>query len=52
MEETNLGNLIEKALKQIEEDKEKEALSDADAADDDEAFEAALFDEHKTIVED
>lgn len=52
MEETNLGNLIEKALKQIEEDKEKEALADADAADDEEAFEAALFDEHKTIVED
>ena len=52
MEETNLGNLIEKAVKQIEIDKEKEAQTDADAADDDEAFETALFDETPIVTED
>ena len=41
----NLGNLIENAVKQIQVDKEKEALQDADAAGDDDAFEAELFDE-------
>jgi hypothetical protein len=41
----NLGNLIESAVKQIQIDKEKEALQDADAANDDEVFEAELFDE-------
>ena len=44
-EEMNLGNLIENAVKQIQVDKEKEALQDADAAGDDDAFEAELFDE-------
>jgi len=44
-EEMNLGNLIEQAVKQIQIDKEKEALRDADAAGDDDAFEAELFDE-------
>ena len=44
-EEMNLGNLIENAVKQIQADKEKEALQDADAAGDDDAFEAELFDE-------
>lgn len=44
-EEMNLGNLIESAVKQIQIDKEKEALRDADAAGDDDAFEAELFDE-------
>ena len=44
-EEMNLGNLIESAVKQIQADKEKEELRDADAADDDDAFEAELFDE-------
>lgn len=44
-EEMNLGNLIESAVKQIQIDKEKEALQDADAANDDEVFEAELFDE-------
>ena len=39
-EEMNLGNLIENAVKQIQIDKEKEALRDADAAGDDDAFEA------------
>ena len=44
-EEMNLGNLIEGAVKQIQADKEKEAMRDADAAGDDDAFEAELFDE-------
>ena len=44
MEEMNLGNLIENAVKQIELDKLKEAERDADAADDDEALEQELFD--------
>lgn len=52
MEETNLGNLIEKALRQIEEDKQKEAMSDADAADDEEAFENALFDKPEQVITD
>ena len=42
-EEMNLGNLIEKAIKEIQVEKEKEALSDADAASDDDLFEAELF---------
>jgi len=44
-EEMNLGNLIENAVKQIQLDKEKEEIRDADAAGDDDAFEAELFDE-------
>ena len=42
-EEMNLGNLIENAIKQIEEDKEKEANMDADTADDDDVLENELF---------
>lgn len=45
IEEMNLGNLIENAVKQIELDKIKEAERDADAADDDEALEAELFED-------
>lgn len=44
-EEMNLGNLIESAMKQIQIDKEKEADMAAEAADDEEAFDASLFDE-------
>lgn len=52
-EEMNLGNLIEQAVKQIQQDKEKEALRDADAAaDDDEAFENDLFAEHDAEIKD
>ena len=51
-EEMNLGNLIEQAVKQIQADKEKEALNDADAAGDDDAFEAELFDEDKGFLDD
>ena len=46
-EEMNLGNLIENAVKQIQADKEKEAIQNADAANDEELFEAELFDEDK-----
>ena len=51
-EEMNLGNLIEQAIKQIQIDKEKEELRDADAAGDDDAFEAELFDEKNSYLED
>ena len=51
-EEMNLGNLIEQAVKQIQIDKEKEALRDADAAGDDDAFEAELFDEDNAYLQD
>ena len=51
-EEMNLGNLIEQAVKQIQADKEKEAQNDADAAGDDDAFEAELFDDDKGFLED
>ena len=51
-EEMNLGNLIEQAIKQIQVDKEKEALRDADAAGDDDNFEAELFEEDKSFLED
>ena len=47
-EEMNLGNLIENAVKQIQADKEKEAEQNVEAANDDDVFEAELFDEDKT----
>lgn len=46
-EEMNLGNLIENAVKQIQADKEKEAMQDAEAANDDDVFEAELFADNK-----
>jgi len=42
-EETNLGTMIESALKKIEEDKEREAQIDADDIDDD--IEEQMFSE-------
>lgn len=51
-EEMNLSSLIEQAVKQIQADKEKEALRDADAAGDEDAFEAELFDEDQKYLED
>ena len=51
-EEMNLGNLIEQAVKQIQLDKEKEALRDADAAGDEDAFEAELFAEDNAFLKD
>lgn len=51
-EEMGLGNLIENAVKQIQSDQEKEAMRDADAAGDDDAFEAELFDEDQAFLED
>ena len=44
-EEMNLGNLIENAIKQIELDKEKEAIEDSEAATEDEILENQLFEE-------
>jgi len=43
----NLGTLIENAVKQIQVDKEKEAIKDAEAAGDDDSFEQELFDSDK-----
>ena len=49
----NLGNLIESAIKQIEEDKIKEAQTDAEAATDDELMEMELFaDDAKKVLTD
>ena len=42
-EETNIGNLIENAIKQIEEDKLREEQTEADAASDEDLLEEALF---------
>ena len=45
-EETNLSSMIEHALREIEKDKENEAkLESDDGTDDEDAFEAALFEE-------
>lgn len=49
-EEMNLGALIERAVKQIEEDREREAIDDSEAADDDEIMENALFSEEAEKV--
>ena len=45
MEETNLGVLFEKAFKDIQEQKEKEAMLETDSMTEDEALEAALFED-------
>ena len=45
MDEMNLGQLIENAVKQISVDKVKEAEEDSDNASDDDAFEEQLFSE-------
>lgn len=52
MEEQNLGNMIEAAVRSIQQTKEKEAILDAEAASDDEAFENQLFDEHQAFLND
>ena len=53
MEEMNLGNLIENAVKQIEIDKQKEAESMAEAASDDDVLELELFgDDAESVLED
>ena len=53
-EEMNLGALIERAVKQIEDDRIKDAqLNDDDnAEDDDEAFERSLFEDSSTVLSD
>ena len=53
MEEMNLGNLIENAVKQIEIDKQKEAENEAEAANDEELLEMELFgDDAESVLED
>ena len=53
MEEMNLGNLIENAVKQIEIDKLKEAENEAEAANDEELLEMELFgDDAESVLED
>lgn len=49
-EEMNLGNLIENAIKQIQIDKEKEADMTAEAANDEDAFDASLFGEGEESI--
>ena len=51
-EETNIGNLIENAVKQIEEDKRREADTEADAASDDDILEDALFGDDLNYIAD
>ena len=51
-EETNIGNLIENAVKQIEEDKRREAEMDADAASDEDILEDALFNDDINYIAD
>lgn len=48
-DETNLGNLIESALKSIKDDKEKEERSESDAANETDYLEAELFDNEKDL---
>lgn len=52
MEEQNLGEMIEAAVRQIQQTKENEAILDAEAAGDDEAFENQLFDEQQSFLND
>ncbi len=53
MDESNLGNLIENALKQIERDKEHEADIAAEGLDEEEALEAELFESNReTFLQD
>ena len=50
-EETNLSSMIEHALREIEKDRENEARVESDdGADDEESFEAALFEENAEKV--
>ena len=51
-EEMNLSSMIEKAIKEIQEDKEKEALQDADAAGDEDNFEDELFSQDAAFLTD
>ena len=51
MEETNIGDLIDNAVKQIELDKIREAENEKDQSDE-EAFEESLFSEDKTYLSD
>lgn len=52
MEEMNLGTMIEKSLRQIEKERETEEQFEAEAADDDEALEAELFNNQEVELSD
>lgn len=51
-EEMNLGTLIEQAVKEIAEDKEKEALASSEDIDEDELLEQELFGDGEAILTD
>ena len=51
-EEMHLGSLIERAVKSIEEDRERDAMLDDADEDDDDAFERDLFDSEEKYVSD
>lgn len=51
-EEMGLGNLIENAIKQLQDDKEKEANRDAETADEDDALENELFNTEQPFIHD
>lgn len=51
-EELNLGNMIEAAVKEIERDREREALMETDDADEDERFAASLFADNSIELQD
>lgn len=51
-EEMNLGSLIERAVKQIEKDREREIDDVENADEDDEAFERSLFEDDNSILKD
>jgi hypothetical protein len=48
----HLGSLIERAVKSIEEDRERDAMLDDVDEDDDDAFERDLFDSEEKYVSD
>ena len=52
MEETNIGDLIDNAVRQIELDKQKEAEADLDGQTEEEALEESLFSENKRYLSD
>jgi hypothetical protein len=52
MEETNIGDLIDNAVRQIELEKQKEAEADLDGQTEEEALEESLFSENKQYLSD
>lgn len=52
LEETNLGNMIEASMKEIQRDKEREALANTDEVDSEETFEKQLFKDEAEPIKD